>query len=374
MQYWIWWDIKRGLCRFFVKKPKTSIHIMFAVVDHFEPGNGNATLEQQKQRVDAWVKKYPEFASRHQDSDGIPPQHTFFFPPHYDTNDHLEKISKLCSQGFGEVEMHLHHDRMEPWPDDELSLKKKILDCIEAYSRYGIFCLPDKRKAYGFIHGDWALANSLKDGEHCGVNDEISILKDTGCYADFTFPVSNESQPKMANTIFYGTSSPLFPKGYDKHVFPAESDAGSTEGLMLIQGIIGLRWRSRIHMFKPSIEQSNISGRDLPAPGRIDYWIRKAIHVEKKPNWIFIKIHGHGASSKKDVREALLGRRSEDMFDYLERQYNDGEKYVLHYVSAREMYNIIKAAENGEKGNPHNFRDYVIPRYAYLPKRHSNSF
>jgi hypothetical protein len=373
MQHWIWWDIKRGLRQLFDEKPKAPIHIMFALVDHFEPGNRNATLDQQKKRVDAWVKRYPKLAARHQDSDGICPQHTFFFPPHYDFHDHLEKISKLCSQGFGEIEMHLHHDRMEPWPDDELSLKRKILECIEAYSRYGIFCLPNNQKAYGFIHGDWALANSLKNGEHCGVNDEISILEDTGCYADFTFPVSNESQPKMANTIFYGKSSPLFPKGYDRHAISVKSGSGSTEGLMFIQGIIGLRWKSRAHMFKPSVEQSNIGGTDLPFRGRIDYWIRKAIHIQKKPNWIFIKIHGHGASSEKQVREVLLDRNSDDMFEYLEKRYNDGEKYVLHYVSAREMYNIIKAAENGEEGNPHHFRDYIIPRYVYLPERISSN-
>ena len=369
MQYWIWRDIKRGLGRLLDEKPKTTIHIMFTLVDHFEPGNGNATLDQQKERVDAWVKRYPKLASKHKDSDGICPQHTFFFPPHYDTHDHLEKIFKLCSRGFGEVEMHLHHDRMQPWPDDELSLKKKILDCIEAYSRYGIFCLPNNRKAYGFIHGDWALANSLKNEKHCGINDEISILEETGCYADFTFPVSNESQPKMANTIFYGKSSPLFPKGYNKHAISVKSGTAGIEGLMFIQGIIGLRWRSRSHMLKPSIEQSNIGGTELPFPGRIDYWIRKAIHVEQIPDWIFIKVHGHGASSKKEVRETLLNKQSDDMFDYLEKHYNDGKKYVLHYVSAREMYNIVKAAENGEKGNPHNFRDYVIPRYLYLPER-----
>ena len=369
MQYWILSDIKRELINFGLKKPKKDIHIIFALVDHFEPGNGNADLEQQISRVNDWVDKYPDLAGRHKDSDGVCPQHTFFFPPHYDIHDHLEKIVGLCAQGFGEVEMHLHHDRIGIWPDDEFSIKKKILDCIESYSRYGIFCTPDGRKAYGFIHGDWALANSLKNGEHCGVNNEISILKETGCYADFTFPVSNESQPKMANTIFYGQSSPLFPKGYDKYATRINLGIGEADGLMIVQGIIGLRWKSRIHMLKPSIEQSNIGHSDLPFPGRIDYWIKKAIYVEKKANWIFIKMHCHGASSEKEDREVLLDERSDHMFEYLEKRYNDGEKYILHYVSAREMYNIIKAVESGATGNPHNFRDYVIPRYVYLPER-----
>ena len=369
MQYWIFSDIQRGLFRFFQPKPKGPIHIMFAFVDHFEPGNGGASPEEQKTRVHAWAEQYPKLADKHQDSDGVCPQHTFFFPPHYDTHDHLEKIVKLCSQGFGEVEMHLHHDRQEPWPDDETSLRRKILDCVKAYSRYGVFCLPDGRKRYGFVHGDWALANSLKNGEHCGVNDELSILEETGCYADFTFPISNEAQPRLANTIFYGHSCSSHPKGYNKNGIASKTGNKGTKGLLFIQGIIGLRWASRTHLFKPSIEQSNMSSNDVPFPARIDYWINKSIHVKGKPDWIFIKIHGHGASAEKADREILLSKNFERMLSYFEEEYNDMKKFFLHYVSAREMYNIIKAAECGEEGNPNKYRDYIVPRYSYLPDR-----
>jgi hypothetical protein len=49
------------------------------------------------------------------------------------------------------------------------------------------------------------------------------------------------------------------------------------------------------------------------------------------------------------------------MHMHLERAYNDGERYVLHYVSAREVYNIIKAAEAGKQGNPNEYRDFILP-------------
>jgi len=369
MQYWILSDIKRDIIRIFLPKPKGPIHIMFCFVDHFEPGNGNAGVKEQKERVDAWVERYPKLVRKHKDSDGISPQHTFFYPPHYDTHDHLERIVGLCAEGFGEVEMHLHHDRLEPWPDNELSLRNKILNCIERFSRYGVFCLPDGRKTYAFIHGDWALANSLKHGAHCGINDEISILKQTGCYADFTFPVSNEAQPKMVNMLFYGQSHPYYPKGYNRHAIPVMNGRKGTPDLMFIQGIMGIRWKSRIHFLKPSIEQSNISRTDVPFRERIDYWINKGICVQGRPEWIFVKIHGHGAAANPEDREALLGREIEEMYSYLETRYNDGVNYCLHYVSAREMYNIIKAAEAGVKGNAGCYRDFLIPRYVYLPSR-----
>jgi hypothetical protein len=57
------------------------------------------------------------------------------------------------------------------------------------------------------------------------------------------------------------------------------------------------------------------------------------------------------------------------MHTYLEQRYNDGSDYVLHYVTAREMYNIAKAAEAGMTGNPNLYRDYELPRPAHVPAK-----
>ena len=74
-------DIKRDVARLFEPKPNGPVHVLFCVADHFEPGNGNAGPNEQKIRVDEWLHSYPKLASKHQDSDGVYPQHTFFFPP-----------------------------------------------------------------------------------------------------------------------------------------------------------------------------------------------------------------------------------------------------------------------------------------------------
>ena len=64
--------------------------------------------------------------------------------------------------------------------------------------------------------------------------------------------------------------------------------------------------------------------------------------------------------------DVLLGPPTVQMYEYLASKYNDGIQYVMHFVSAREMYNIIKAAEAGETGNPNDYRDYVLPAPACL--------
>jgi hypothetical protein len=44
----------------------------------------------------------------------------------------------------------------------------------------------------------------------------------------------------------------------------------------------------------------------------------------------------------------------------LQAEYNDGQHYRLHYVSARECYNVARAAQAGCAGNPNDYRNYVI--------------
>ena len=46
--------------------------------------------------------------------------------------------------------------------------------------------------------------------------------------------------------------------------------------------------------------------------------------------------------------ESLLGGELDFLYSYLEENYNDGKNCILHYTSAREVYNIIKALENEE--------------------------
>src|SRR5437867_641 len=53
------------------------LHILFCLVDHFEPISANSTREQERERMRDWLDRYPKLASRHHDSDGRPPQHTW---------------------------------------------------------------------------------------------------------------------------------------------------------------------------------------------------------------------------------------------------------------------------------------------------------
>jgi hypothetical protein len=101
----------------------------------------------------------------------------------------------------------------------------------------------------------------------------------------------------------------------------------------------------------------------MPATAkRVDAWVRAAVHAPGRPDWIFVKVFGHAISSDGDA-EAALGPDFDSALRHLETRYNDGARYVLHYVTAREAYNIVRAAMDGRGGDPDAYRDWDVKPY-----------
>jgi hypothetical protein len=336
-------------------------HIMFCFVDHYEPQWRSPDYDTECERVDRWHREYPVIAGKHRDADGVHPQHTFFYPEEEYREEHLDKIADLCKRGFGEIEVHLHHDN-----DTPENFRESLARFVELlHTRHGAFS-PDPRTgklAWSFIHGDWALCNSLPDGACCGINEELTILRELGCYCDMTLPSApSAAQTKTINSLYYAENKPGEPKSHDTGV-PVQVGVEASGDLMIIQGPLSLNWQNRKKGILPAIENSDIKLDNPPTEKRVDIWVDTGIHVQGRPEWIFVKVHTHG--TQDGDMEANLSSPCDDMYSYLESRYNDGENYVLHYTSAREMYNIVKAAEAGETGNPNKYRDYVIPRPEY---------
>jgi len=329
------------------KPQEGTIDLMFLFVDHFE-------LNGHEDRLHAWEIEYPKIAVKHSDSDGQHPKHSFFYALDLMHEHELERLQHLATEGFGEFELHWHHQG-----DDEQSFKRKLSESMKIFHRYG-YMRPyreDQEACFAFIHGNWSLGNSRGE-KYCGVDNEVKLLKDAGCYGDFTFPaLFNEAQPPMLNNIYYCTDlekNSCYFEGRDSSVGTKEN----SNEFMIFQGPLTINWFDWRHKWHPTIEDGDING--FPThddPKRIDSWVRQKIHVKGNQNWQFVKIFCHGAQDHLSVVSDTTDR----MFSYLESKYNDGKKYRLHYVTVREAYNIVKAAENGQQGNPNAYRDYVIP-------------
>lgn len=333
-------------------------HIIFLFVDHYEPYNGKAARHEAWERVKYWLNEYPKLVKEHRDSDGRPPQHTWFFPCEQELT-FLSDLSKLCFRGFGEIEIHLHHHN-----DTSERLTQRLEHSKQEFGKRGATITAEQKPKnyFGFIHGNWALDNSHPKGLWCGVNDEISILQKSACYGDFTLPSApNPTQTKKINSIYYAKDNPKKPKSHNDGT-DAKVGFRNQKDFLIVQGPLQI-YRSQANgRFMPVIDNGEIAAANPPTKQRIDKWIDTNIHVKGRPEWIFVKVHTHGAHPKN--RDALFGSKMQEMFDYLESKYNDGTNYKLHYASTREAYNIIKAAEDNKPGDPGIYRDYIIPPYA----------
>ena len=342
------------------------IHILFCLVDHYEPAHERPGRAREGERVTQWHALYPRLADRFRDAEGNPPKHTFFYPEEEYRPEHLSLLAELTARGYGEVEIHLHHK------DDTSENLRATLTRFKATLREHGLLGADRSTGearFGFIHGNWSLDNSLPDGDWCGVNDELIVLKECGCYADFTLPSApSAAQTRRINSIYYATDDAERPKSHDDGV-EVRVDGAPTGDLMIIQGPLALRWPGhRLGGLAPVIENGNLAAHQPPTPERVDQWVRTRVCVAGRPEWVFVKVHTHGCNDANLAM--LLGGEMDQLHQHLTTRYNDGSDYCLHYVTAREMYNIVKAAESGESGNPADYRDFLIaPPPCRLPRR-----
>jgi hypothetical protein len=332
-----------------LRRRKQLTHIIFLVCDHYEPRHGIKRPEQAFERVATWHKEYARLQARCREKYGTVPVHSFFFPPHHGY-EHLAALSEMVFDGLGEVELHYHHDG-----DTEATLRSALKEVVAEFQRWGLLfeSSVEPRSSFSFIHGDWALNNS-RHGKLCGVNDEITILKELGCWGDLTMPSGNVCQTRKINSIYYASSSPSKPKGHDSGI---DARVGLTDipGMLMMQGPLAINWGAPDH---PRVENAALTTRNWGRLDRIRKWIDCNIHVKGRPDWLFVKLHTHGAI-EKDF-DGLFGEKAFEMHRMLNEQFNDGQRYRLHYVTARQAYNLVKAAEHGKDGDPSQWLDYEI--------------
>jgi hypothetical protein len=332
------------------------VHLLLCVADHYEPKLANPSPAVAQARVDRWVEEYPARLGRFCDSDGRPPRHTFFFPAEEYEPAHVDGLAKLCAAGFGEVEVHLHHDH-----DTSDNTRAQLLEFRSILAeRHGQLARHREtgELAYGFIHGNWALCNSRPDGRWCGVNNELDVLRETGCYADFTLPSApSPTQTRKINSIYYACDDPLRPKSHD-----TGTDVGAgpvpPNSLMLIQGPLLLDWGRRKWGLVPRLENACIQANQLPTAERLDLWLQARVQVPTRPDWFFVKLHTHGA--KESNADVLLGEAVVQFHEALARRAEQDPQFCFHYVTAREMYNLVRAAEAGWEGDVSGARDFEL--------------
>jgi len=327
--------------------PSRPIHLYVCVADHFEPRWRRPSLDEERRRVDRWVREYPRLARRHADSFGRVPVRTLFFPVEEYRPEHLEAIASVVREGFFDVEVHLHHDH-----DTADNLRHTLTDFTRTlHDQHGLLRRDPTtgRITWAFIHGNWALDNSHPDEHFCGVDGELSVLVETGCYADMTLPsVPSPCQGRLVNKLFYARGRPGQRRSYDHGREVYVGGARQPGELLMVSGPLGIHLRSRAKGLVPRIEAGMLEPENpVPLDRRVEAWVRFALAVRGAPNHRFIKLHAHGCNG--DAPEWFLsqGGPFDRLLSLLEARFADTRRYFLHYVTAHELYETIVRIEAG---------------------------
>jgi hypothetical protein len=354
--------------------PSGGVHLIVAVADHFEPsivpedGSARAPYDEQERRLERWGLDYPINFDRCRDSEERPFIHTYFYPAEQYDKGLLQRLAALCQAGWGEIETHFHHGTKRP--DTEENTRRELLKFRDLIAvEHGGLCYLDGEGSprYAFVHGNYALANSA-EGRNCGVDSEIQVLSETGCYADFTLPPGPYAVthvPKV-NSL-YECSLPLdrqcahrngrdLKRGRPPRIFP-----------LMIEGPLMLRFaQPKGRLIR--VENGNLTSKNPPDLDRLKLWKQAAISVKGRPDWLFVKLQCHGMDPR-DHDVMLGGAIRKFLRELIEGAAERSE--TLHFVSAREMVNVILAACDGREGNPGEYRDYRLKRMRVVPVQSS---
>ena len=345
-------------------------HIVIMVANHFEPSWSEGGLLDHKSQM-VRLKEYHRMARETgeavRDADGTKFRHTNFYPAEQYHPEILDVMAEMQSEGLGEVEVHLHHGVERP--DTAENLRRELVEFRDTLAeRHKCLSRMAGRDTpmYAFVHGNLALANSC-GGRFCGVDNEMEILRDTGCYADMTLPSApDQSQVAVINQI-YECALPI-----DEAVPHRRGNRVSTNGKepslpLIVTGPLVFNWTRRIAGLPfPRIDDGALTANQPLNIARFNRWRAANVTVAGRSDWVFIKLYCHGFFDAD--QSTCIGEDARGFFGKLVEESEKTGACKIHFASARETFNMVSAAIDGNGGSPGEYRDYRL-----RPIMHSES-
>lgn len=366
LKYALPWLLRYPFARansFLEAKPSGKKRLIFTIANHFEPAwkpnGGGHDLETQRRRLDVWHKMARKTGEAVADADGTKFRHTNFYPAEQYDYEILEQMAAMQSEGLGDVEIHLHHGIETP--DTSENLRKTLIefrDCL-AEEHKCLSRLNGKGKPmYAFVHGNLALANSC-GGRFCGVDDEMRILQETGCYADMSLPSApDRTQVPVLNKI-YECGLPVTEKVPHRKGKRVAAFGNQPQLPLIFTGPLVFNWTRRVKGVPiPRLDDGALVYNQPMDLARLNRWTSANVTVKNRPEWIFIKLYCHGFFNHD--QSACIGEDARAFFSEIVENGEKTGEYSVHFATAREAFNMVWAAIDGKSGSPNDFRNYRL--------------
>ena len=346
----------------FGREPLDHKHIVFTVANHFEPAwkeSGMHDLKTQIKRLEDYHKLARATGEAIKDSDGTKFRHGNFYPAEQYHPKLLAIMAEMQAEGLGEVEIHLHHGVEKP--DTPENLRRSLVDFRDRLAdEHRCLSRLDGEGApkYAFVHGNLALANS-SGGKFCGVDEEMQILQETGCYADMTLPSAPDpTQVPVINKI-YECGLPLTQKVPHRQGRNVAVNGNEPVLPLIFTGPLVFNWRRRVHGLPiPRIDDGGLTFNQKMDQARFERWLSADIKVLGRPDWVFIKLYCHGFIDQD--QSACIGEEARRFFGEIIEHGEKTSSYSVHFAAPREAYNMVRAAIDGQTGSPGDFRHYQL--------------
>jgi len=285
--------------------------------------------------------------SDHKDRDSSIVRITFVT---YADSTRLRLLTDFCKSGFGEVE-YLLRSECDTVPDAGQMLD----DDLDILKSFGWAMTDDSEVRFAVLQRR-AVSRHLNRE----IDSSLNHLAARGCYLDLSESHRhNISRSTIVNSIYLVSTHAEEPGSFANQCELVAGKLGRGR-LLVVDSPLLIDWSDWRDWYVPLVEDGKLTPGIPADSNRVNSWIRANVHVTGQPNWIFVKLV---TDSLLHVESASLLIASIDrMLEYLERLPDDGQ-YRIHYVTAREMYNIARAAEAGESGDADDFRDYLIRPY-----------
>ena len=363
---WNWpWLVRYPWVRLQAMLERTAFekkHIIFTIADHFEPNfseNGVVDHETQIRRVRSHRELAQQIGKDIFDVDGTKFRHTHFYPGEQYHPEIADILAEMQADGLGEVEVHLHHGVERP--DTSENLRRTLIEFRDTLAeRHKLLSRMDGvgGPMYAFVHGNLALANSC-GGRLCGVDDEMAILRDTGCYVNMTLPSApDQSQVEVINQI-YECGLPMDEKVPHRNGRRVRVNGNEPVLPLIFTGPLVFNWTRRIKGIPvPRLDDGVLAANQPADIARFNRWRSANVTVAGRSDWIFVKLYCH--SFFDHDQSAAIGEGAKRFFSEIIEHGAATGKYDVHFASAREAFNIAAAAIDGRRGKPGEYRDYRL--------------